>query len=379
MLAYSATISAEKRIRRLALPLFAAGVAGMGVSFLFLASSHQLDVIAGASGFVAGAIFIAASLIAMAVLERLRAPAEQLASSMPATLRAFSSPSFVERWLAHFVRNQLKRVEPDWAAPVSLPAAVVQALVHSLEQFQLGDGGGPASLIAWNAEAFRATSTDVRALHDRWFAEEREHARLLGAAVARFGGRPIQSHWSFSAFCQTRKWLGIRFELTVLLLTEIVSTAYYKLLRRHGGDPALRAMSRLILRDEAGHVAFHRARLAQAGSARYGYAWELAFRTLGLAAATMLWINHAPGLCSLGAGWKEFYREVWRGLSRFSSELRREARAFEQAELRAFSQSCGNSSPNRPAVGTMSETGSGSVAPAARRVLGTTVPAPCSE
>jgi len=136
----------------------------------------------------------------------------------------------------------------------------------------------------------------------------------------------------------TRKWLGVRFELTVLLLTEIVSTAYYRLLWRHGGDPALRSMCRLILRDEAGHIAFHRDRLAQAtraGHARHGTFWEICFRALGLAAASMLWVNHAPVLCALGASRREFYREIWLELSRFIRRLRRESVNEEQASLPA--------------------------------------------
>jgi hypothetical protein len=205
---------------------------------------------------------------------------------------------------------------------------VVRPLVRSLEQFQLGDGGGPACLIAWDAERFRSSGEGTRTLVDLWFTEEREHARLLGAAVARFGGRCISGHWSFTAFCLTRRWLGVRFELTVLLLTEIVSTVYYRLLHRHGADPALRSMCRLILRDEAGHIAFHRDRLARgarAGRAWHGPLWEARFRLLGLAAASVLWVNHAPGLRALDASGAEFYREVWRELSRFVRRLRRDA------------------------------------------------------
>src|SRR5206468_59962 len=130
-----------------------------------------------------------------------------------------------------------------------------------------------------------------------------------------FGGRPIRGHWSFTAFCWTRRWFGVRFELTVLLLTEIASTAYYRLLLRHGDDPALRSTCRLILRDETGHVAFHRDRLARTARAvrtRTGRFWEVRFRALGLAAATMLWVNHARALRALGGSRSEFYREVWR-------------------------------------------------------------------
>ncbi len=234
----------------------------------------------------------------------------------------------VNRWIAHFQHNRENRPEPAWDAPLTLPPAVVRPLVRSLEQFHLGDGGGPDCLIAWNAERFRGRGPGTRTLVDLWFGEEHEHSRLLGSLVARLGGHPISGHWSFTAFCLTRKWLGVGFELTTLLLTEIVSTAYYRLMLRHGEDAALKGVCRLILRDEAGHVAFHRDRLALAarrGHARYGLAWELRFRTLGLAAATMLWVNHAPGLEALGAGRAEFYHEVGRELARFAWRLRRES------------------------------------------------------
>ena len=233
-----------------------------------------------------------------------------------------------DRWLAHFRSNRELRAEPDWAAPITLPPAVIAPLVKSLEQFHLGDGGGPANLIAWNAESFRSSSAAVRQLVDLWFNEEKEHSRLLCGAVARFGGRPIVGHWSFSVFCWVRWRFGVAFELTVLLLTEIVSTVYYRLLHRHGRDSALRAMCRLILRDEVGHVAFHRDRLARQAAGRasnYGKWWALKFRVLGLAAATMLWMNHAPALKALGATRSEFYRHIRRELSLFIWRLRRES------------------------------------------------------
>jgi hypothetical protein len=232
------------------------------------------------------------------------------------------------RWIEHFRHNHLNRPEPDWSAPVTLPPEVITPLVRSLEQFHLGDGGGPACLIAWNAEKFRSRTGQTRTLVDMWFAEEKEHSRLLGGAVRRFGGQVITGHWSFTVFCWTRKWLGVRFELTVLLLTELVSTVYYRLMRRHGQDAALHGVCRLILRDEAGHVAFHRDRLAEAGRAgraRYGRIWAVRFKLLGLAAATMLWVNHARGLKALGATRREFYREVWMELTRFVRRLRHES------------------------------------------------------
>jgi hypothetical protein len=233
-----------------------------------------------------------------------------------------------QRWTEHFRRNRQHRPEPDWHTPVTLGHDAVTALVRSLEQFQLGDGGGPAYLIADDREGFLTSAPGMRELVDLWFAEEREHSRLLLGAVQRFGGTPIEGHWSFSAFCRCRQVLGVRFELTVLLLTEIASTAYYRMLLRHADDPVLRGVCRLILRDEAGHIAFHRDRLAHQGRSpigRYGPLWEACFRSLGLMAATMLWVNHASGMRAVGVTRREFYREVWLELSQFVSRLRVEA------------------------------------------------------
>jgi hypothetical protein len=230
------------------------------------------------------------------------------------------------QWIAHFVQNCERRAEPDWSVPVKVRAEVVAPLVRSLEQFQLGDGGGPASLIACDAERFRSQTAEMRVIVDHWFAEEREHSRLLGCAVDRFGGRRITSHWSFTAFCQCRRALGVRFELQILLLTEIVSTAYYRVMRRHCEDPAVRAMCRRILRDEAGHVSFHCDRLAAEGRSPQGLPgtlWAAQFWLLGHAAATMLWINHRNCLSSLGGSCAEYYREVRRELGRFSASLAR--------------------------------------------------------
>src|SRR5262245_43019961 len=85
----------------------AAGAGGMAVSFLFLASADRLDVLAGAAGFVAGAVLVAAGVISAAVLSR---PA---AGRLPAAAPALD----VGRWLAHFRNNREARPEPDWAAP----------------------------------------------------------------------------------------------------------------------------------------------------------------------------------------------------------------------------------------------------------------------
>jgi len=229
------------------------------------------------------------------------------------------------KWISHFTRNQQKRPEPDWDAPINVPQFKLAPMLRSIEQFRLGDGGGPACLIAQNAESFRGRCESMRTIVDLWFKEEAEHARLLGCAVRRFGGRIITSHWSFTAFCMSRRLLGVQFELQVLTLTELVSTAYYRMLRNHSPDGPLAAMCELILRDEAGHVAFHRDRLTEAGCPKAGWRgwlWRSQFLLCGYAAGTMLWVNHAPCLLALGGTRGEFYTAITRNITRFMRSLR---------------------------------------------------------
>ena len=229
------------------------------------------------------------------------------------------------KWIEHFQRNRQNRPEPDWNAPVTVPARVLPPMLRSIEEFRLGDGGGPASLIAYDAEGFRSSTTEMRTIVDLWFKEEAEHARLLGCAVKRFNGRIITSHWSFTAFCLCRRILGVRFELQVLTLTELVSTAYYRMLRNYSPDGPLAAMCELILRDEAGHVAFQRDRIMSAGNPRpglRGLLWKIQFLLCGYGAATVLWSSHAPCLKAIGGSRREFYGEVTRQLTRFIRSLR---------------------------------------------------------
>ncbi len=237
----------------------------------------------------------------------------------------------LNRWLAHFKNNQRDRVEPDWNAPTKLSADQIAALVPSLAQFELGDGGGPCYLTAWNREKF-LSQPHARELVDLWFKEEAEHSRLLGDAVRKFNGKRIKSHWSFSVFCGVRKWLGIGFELRALILTEIVSNAYYQMMLKHGGeeDETIAQMCRLVIRDETGHIAFHKDRMARSGN-RFGIVWAGIFNLMGLAAGTMLWINHGKAIRALGGKNSEFYQEIWHGMDVFISTLRKRRDEYRNA------------------------------------------------
>ena len=113
---------------------FATGVAGMGISFLYLASAHPLDVLAGAAGFIAGSVLAAAGLLSLSLARPVALTSDLTAPA--STDAAVLDPSLdVGRWLAHFQANRLDRAEPDWNAPITLASDTIRRVVKSLEQF----------------------------------------------------------------------------------------------------------------------------------------------------------------------------------------------------------------------------------------------------
>jgi hypothetical protein len=238
-------------------------------------------------------------------------------------------------WIAHFERNRKNRPVPDWGAPFYLPEEVRRPLARSLAEYQLGDGGGDCRLVAGDAEAFRGSEADMDRLVDLWFAEEAEHSRLLSHAVRRVGGTFITDAPAMRLFYAIRRNLGVQFELTVLLIVEIVSTSYYRAIRRHVADKPLADMCRLIIRDESGHIAFHRARIAARHPQGPQPAWTLRFYVLGLACATFLWAGkNGAALRALGTTRAEFFRSVFAGLRRFKESIARPAPAPRGAPVR---------------------------------------------
>lgn len=240
------------------------------------------------------------------------------------------TPLNTAQWVTFFQNNQVNRPVPRWESPLQVSAEVRPLLEQSLREFQLGDGGGPASLIAWNVVSYRDSQPGLGEVIDLWFAEEQEHSRLLGGLLSRFLVEPIPGHWSFSLFCFFRRWLGVKFELQILTLTELSSTAYYWLLLRHCEDAAVRDVCSLILRDEAGHLAFQSDRLSCSGAPWDGWRrvfWKTQFWVSGVIAASVLWLSHGRCLKALGVSTARFYGEATRQFTRFLARLELRARA----------------------------------------------------
>ncbi len=132
---------------------------------------------------------------------------------------------------------------------------VREPLLRSLQRFQVGESGDGKHLKAGAAKTGNRDYQEAIAL---FIGEEQEHSRWLAGIIEKMGGTLITSHWSDIVFVWLRRLCGLRLEIMVLLIAEMIAVRYYRAL--HEGtiaDPVLSHIFGQIRRDENGHIAFH--------------------------------------------------------------------------------------------------------------------------
>ncbi|MFJ8747157.1 ferritin-like domain-containing protein [Embleya sp. NPDC127516] len=222
-----------------------------------------------------------------------------------------SSSADHDRWLSDFRAAAQRRADdgdPAWAAGARLHPAVVR----SIQRFQVGEGSDGRVLIAKAA----ADGDDVYTATIRLFvAEEQNHARLLAHLLAAAGADTIPGHWSDAVFRRLRRSLGLRLELMVLMVAEVIALPYYRALHDGVGDPLAAEVAARILADEERHVPFHcdvlRTSLADLAPPTRAIAvagwWMI---TAGATAVVVY--DHGKALASLGTTRRRFTGHVAR-------------------------------------------------------------------
>lgn len=197
-----------------------------------------------------------------------------------------------------------------------------EAVARSLARFEVGESGDGSNLKRLVAETGDATYGRVI---DLFVEEEGSHARWLRALRERFGGEPIDSHWSDAAFVLLRQIGGLRREISVLLTAEVVALTYYNVLPLAYDDEALHATCKRILADERGHVTLHRETLSfefQSMPAPARAAAVLAWRAFVAATAKVVAWDHREVLALAGVSRAEFELEVRERARRMARVIR---------------------------------------------------------
>ncbi|MGW4243759.1 ferritin-like domain-containing protein [Nocardia sp. NPDC004722] len=213
------------------------------------------------------------------------------------------------RWTAEFeakARARSRAGDPDWA----IGASLAPALIRSIQRFQVGESGDGANLIA-KAEA---AGDPVYAAAVRLFvAEEQNHARLLRHLLNSAGHETISRHWTDAIFIRLRRGLGLRLELMVLSVAEVIAVPYYRALRDGSADSLTARTAALIVADEQRHIPFHtqRLRLAFATTPVLPRLFVRAIWWVLLGGALLVVLaDHGPALRRLGVTRTEFARAV---------------------------------------------------------------------
>jgi hypothetical protein len=203
-------------------------------------------------------------------------------------------------WLRHFRRNRRNRPEPDWHLPAGERPERRALLARSLAHFQLGETGGGRHL---QRKATRGLDETHREVLRLFVEEKREHARLLALLVQRFGGTLIERHWTSAIFRLVRRAFGFDWEIQVLLSAEIVGASFYTLLGERTSDPVLRQVCRLVMRDEARHLEFHRDYFCGRCTSRAAWRrrlWSAQFAFVASTVAQVAWLDHRGCLHAYG-------------------------------------------------------------------------------
>ncbi|GCE29000.1 membrane protein [Dictyobacter alpinus] len=175
----------------------------------------------------------------------------------------YKAKFIAQDWVNYFKGNALLRQPIAWEQGISVEAALRGPLVRSLQRFQVGEQGDGLHL---RQAAARTLDTHYIAAIDLFVKEEQLHSRLLAGIIEGLGGSLLEQHWSDTCFVWLRRLMGLRMELLVLLLVEVIAQVYYKALHDGTNDAVLRSVFAQIMQDEHGHVTFHCSYLRQSFS-----------------------------------------------------------------------------------------------------------------
>ena len=198
---------------------------------------------------------------------------------------------------------------PDHIDATTFPVSVAR----SLAIFQLGESGG--GTIVSQARRSRiagidASYADSMALFVR---EENRHADVLAICVRWLGGELIRENWTAKLFVWSRRLIGLRLKVVVLLAAEVVGICYYHLLASRVQAPAIRTWLAELVRDETSHLEFHCQFLrGQVTNRRRRWALILTWRVTMSAAAIAVLVDHRAAIRDVGLDAGTVWRRWWR-------------------------------------------------------------------
>ena len=158
------------------------------------------------------------------------------------------------QWLLYFQDNKKSRADIKFTNDISVPLSMRVPLIRSLQRFQIGETGEGKHLRKY---ARMTNDPKYEECIDLFIKEEQYHALVLAQIIQSMDGTLLSWHWTDLAFIVLRRMLGLKTELFILLIAEIIGKCFYNACSNKLEDPRLRDAFALIVLDEIGHLEFH--------------------------------------------------------------------------------------------------------------------------
>jgi predicted metal-dependent hydrolase len=234
-------------------------------------------------------------------------------------------------WLEYFRRNQADPTEIPWDSVAPPPAKFRDALITSLQQFQLGENAaGRHFLELARRHAETTDDADFPEAIALFIAEEQRHSRLLAVYLHQIGAPLLKRHWTHDIFRRLRHLAGLEAKVRVLVTAEIMAIPYYRAVLAAVRCPTLQAICRRILKEEAQHLNFQGNTLHHLQSRRSP--WQIQLHTAAqrmLLAGTCLltWLEHRRVFQASG----QDLGDVWRSAQAAMAHVQRSATPAAEA------------------------------------------------
>jgi hypothetical protein len=212
-------------------------------------------------------------------------------------------------WLSYFQINRETRADITFPDRLSVDAEVRAPLIKSLKRFQIGETGEGRHLRKY---ASLMNDPVYEECIDLFVKEEQFHARVLAQIIQSLDGTLLSWHWTDLAYICLRRMLGLKTEVFIMLIAEIIGKCFYRVCADNLDNRLLSDAFSLIVLDEIGHLEFHTHFLQDRTQAfphivRRGvhYAWCILFVT----ACLVFIADHKRTLAALKVTPRDFMRD----------------------------------------------------------------------
>jgi hypothetical protein len=159
-----------------------------------------------------------------------------------------------EKWRAYFEENRNTEIGIRFSDGVMIEEELREPLIHSLQRFQIGETGEGTHLKRYAKTVGDTTYEDCI---DLFIKEEQGHARILAEMIGALDGELLTWHWTDLAFIALRRMFGLKTELFILLIAEIIGKCFYLQCARNLEDEKMSSAFSVIVCDEIAHLEFH--------------------------------------------------------------------------------------------------------------------------